>query len=390
MVFRPGEGQRAYGESSSVKSGMDTQGRIEELKERLSKAREAYYNLAGEGISDQEYDALRDELERLSPSHPEVGAVGAAPRFSVWEKVKHEIPMGSLNKVNSPEEFEEWAAGARSAGAETMVITHKIDGSSMELVYRGGKLVRCVTRGDGIVGEDVMANVSQMESVPESLRDGGEVTVRGEVVMFKDVFQKKYAEEYANPRNTAAAKVREKKDGGKGCRDLEFLAYWVDVKDGGPKTMFQSLRWLESHGFRTPRAKVCGDVDEVKAVFAEYAAGQREATPYEIDGMVVSVNDLKVLEEMGSHNMRPRGQVAWKFDAAMSESRVKDVKWQVGPTGRITPVAVLEPVEIGGVTVTNVSLHNLSMFRELRLTRGCRVLVSRRNDVIPYVERRLD
>ncbi len=363
--------------------------RVEELRTRLKSARESYYNLSGSPMSDQEYDALKDELARLAPTDHEVTAVGAAvPKFSVWEKVRHEIPMGSLGKVNSESEYREWAQKAESNGGQVTVITHKIDGSSMELVYKSGALIRCVTRGDGVIGEDVTANVVKISSIPRALKEPVDATIRGEVVMFKDVFAEKYSSEYANPRNTAAGKVREKKGGGEACKDLVFLAYWV-MMDNGPKTVWASMGWLQKEKFIVPDYFPCTNADAVCEAHAAIGA-KRDSLEYEIDGTVVSVNSLEVLEEMGSHNMRPRGQVAWKFDAATCESRVVDVKWQVGPSGRITPVAVVEPVGVGGVTVTNVSLHNLSMFRELRLTRGCRVLISRRNDVIPFIEKNLD
>jgi len=366
--------------------------RVSDLKERLKVARESYYNLTP-SITDQEYDALRDELAALSPEDEEVVAVGApAPQFSVWEKVKHEIPMGSLGKANSEAEFDEWAKRMVEAGATTLFATHKMDGSSMELVYEAGKLVRCVTRGDGTIGEDVTANMTKVPSVPKSLPIPADATVRGEIVMMKDVFARKYAGEYANPRNTAAGKVREKKGGGEACRDLEFMAYWVKFKNpmDQPKTMFYSMMWLEGHGFKVPpyEATAVTEMPHVKARRGA-AVTERDGVPYEIDGIVVSVNNTELLEGLGDLNMRPRGQIAWKFDAAMGETRVTDVKWQVGNSGRITPVAVLDPVEIGGVTITNVSLHNLSLFRELALSRGCRVLVSRRNDVIPYIEKNL-
>jgi len=369
-----------------------SESRIHELKERLQAAREGYYNLTPL-ITDQEYDALRDELARLAPGDEEVVAVGApVPQLSIWEKVRHEIPMGSLGKANTEAEFDEWAGKMVAAGASTLFTTHKIDGSSMELVYEAGKLIRCVTRGDGTIGEDVTANVMKVPSVPKELSVPADATVRGEIVMMKDVFAKKYASEYANPRNTAAGKVREKKGGGEACRDLEFMAYWVKFKDrtDQPKTMFFSMMWLEGRGFKVPpcEATVVTEMPHIKARRQDVVK-ERNGVPYEIDGLVVSVNNLDLLEELGNLNMRPRGQIAWKFDAAMGEARVTDVKWQVGPSGRITPVAVLEPVDIGGVTITNVSLHNLSLFRELALTRGCRVLVSRRNDVIPYIEKNL-
>lgn len=359
--------------------------RAEELKAKIQEAKDAYYNL-NPIVTDQQFDAWVDELRRLDASNPELASVGASPpQFSVWEKVRHEIPMGSLGKANSVDEIREWA---EKTGASTFFVANKIDGSSMELVYDGGKLIRCVTRGDGNVGEDVTANVSRIPSVPKEIPVPGHLVVRGEVVMMKDVFAAKYSGEYANPRNTAAAFVREKKGGGERCLDLEFIAYWANDRldsvtfDG----LFSGLRQL---GMKVPEPTCMSGLNGVIGFFDE-VRNARGKIPYEIDGLVVSVGRLEDLEELGEHNLRPRGQIAWKFDAAMCETKVVDVRWQVGPTGRITPVAVLDPVSLGGVVVTNVSLHNLILFQELKLFPGCRVLVSRRNDVIPYIEQNLD
>lgn len=361
------------------------------LARDLKKYREAYYNL-DPVASDQEYDTKKARLMELDPNHFEVVTVGAAPsKISVWEKVKHEIPMGSLNKSNSQEEFDEWASGTRETGFFT---THKIDGSSMELVYQAGKLIRCVTRGDGIIGEDVTKNIMQVPNVPKELADPVDVIVRGEIVMSKAVFQTLYANTYANPRNTAAGKVRDKKGGGADCLNLWFIAYWMigeKLLDGLQLTnhMMSVMGWLNHQGFQVPHCHNAGDLKSVYD-FYENTRKTRNDIEYEIDGIVISVNDLDKLEELGEHNMCPKGQIAWKFDPAMSETRILDVKWQVGSSGRVTPVASVEPVNIGGVTVTSISLHNLSLFHDLKLTQGCRVLVSRRNDVIPYIEKNLD
>lgn len=357
---------------------------IEEIRAKRKAARDAYYNLSP-AMTDQEYDALGERLRELSPDDEDLAVVGAPPpQLSVWEKVKHEIPMGSLDKVNTESEFEEWV---EKTGAPEFLITHKIDGSSMELVYSEGKLVRCVTRGDGVIGEDVTANVSQIPGVPKTIPVAHEdVIVRGEVVMMKATFEEKYAEKYANPRNTAAGKVRDKKGGGADCANLSLLAYTV-MSPSAPKKESQRFRVLERMGFSVPEHGV-GDIEAMKA-WHKATEGRRDAIPYEIDGTVVRIEDIVVQEELGDHNMRPRGQRAWKFDPAMGITTVVDVRWQVGPTGRITPVACVEPVSVGGVTITSVSLHNLAMFKDLALSPGCRVLISRRNDVIPYVERNL-
>lgn len=365
---------------------MNKERRIRELTGIIESAREAYYNLSGTTISDQEYDALVDELRSLQPESETVAAVGAAPpKYSVWEKVRHEIPMGSLDKVNSNDEFMDWV---EKTGNVRYLITHKIDGSSMELVYSEGKLVRCVTRGDGVIGEDVTANVSQIPDVPKAIPIAHEdVIVRGEVVMMKGVFERAYADKYANPRNTAAGKVRDKKGGGADCANLSLLAYTL-MSASAPGSEALRFQALERMGFKVPEYGT-GNFDMVRA-WHKKTGEERDSIPYEIDGTVVRVEDIEAQEAMGDHNMRPRGQRAWKFDPAMGETRVIDVRWQVGPTGRITPVANVEPVSVGGVTITSVSLHNLSLFRDLALFPGCRVLVSRRNDVIPYIERNLD
>lgn len=354
---------------------------IEEAKARLRRYQEAYYNLEPL-VTDAEYDALVEELKKADPSAPELQKIGApAPKNSLWEKITHKIPMGSLNKVNSEKEFEEWV---QKSEAGQFFVTHKIDGSSMELVYENGKLIQCVTRGDGIIGEDVTENVKRIPSIPNELTRSISVTIRGEVVMFKDVFKTFYAEEYANPRNTAAGKVR--KRGGDDCLNLSFLAYRLHGHEY--VTMDAMFCDLTSLGFETPENSV-GGTEVVKNVFS-IIKNVRDTIPYEIDGLVVSTNDMKILEGLGDLNMRPRGQVAWKFDALMGITRVTGVRWQVGPTGRVTPVADTEPMEVGGVTITSISLHNLSLFRDLKLWKGCRVLVSRRNDVIPYIEKNLD
>lgn len=367
-------------------------GEVAKLRDELKVLREAYYNLEPKA-SDAVYDAKLTRLRELSPNDFEVKAVGASvPRLSVWEKVQHKIPMGSLSKVNSEAELREWAVrvGARTQVGDLQtefLFTYKIDGSSMELVYEGGKLVRCVTRGDGIVGEDVTENVRKIPDVPATVPITEEVTVRGEVVMTKEVFERVYAAEYANPRNTANGKVREKKGGGEDCRNMQFVAYTL-MSETAPDKEALRFRILEKMKFTVPYWSVV-TLDEVQKLQERLAAGDREKVPYEIDGTVVRLNDIIRQEELGDLNMRPRGQIAYKFEAATGVTTVEDIKWQVGNSGRVTPVASVTPVNIGGVTITSISLHNLSMFRELALFRGCQVLVERRNDVIPYLKARI-
>jgi DNA ligase (NAD+) len=357
---------------------------IDDIISRLKLAREAYYNL-DPIIEDIEYDALKDRLRELDPFHEEVIAVGAeVPSDAPWAKIAHEMPMGSLDKVNTQEEFKEWALGT---GASTFMITHKLDGSSLELVYENGLLQRCVTRGNGSIGEDITLNAIKIPNIPRRIENREKFIVRGEVIMTKKVFQEKYSGEYANPRNTAAGKLRDKKNQGEDCKNLEFIAFSMVGETVHP-TEFFLIEHMRSLGFEVPMSYATGSVEDICKIFSE-TEESRTSIPYEIDGMVISVNNLQKKEALGEKNMRPLGQIAWKFDPATSISRVLDIKWQVGPTGRITPVASVEPVNIGGVTIMNISLHNLSLFKDLRLYRGCEVLISRRNDVIPYIEKNL-
>jgi DNA ligase (NAD+) len=367
--------------------------RIEELRGKLQEARKAYYNLTPK-IADQEYDALKDELLRLSPNDPEIAAVGAFPsKYTVWEKVEHKIPMGSLNKVNETTEFIEWVhfTGIHQHVSELddpLLITHKIDGSSLEVVYEDGKLVRAVTRGNGKIGEDVTVNVTQIPNLPKSIPIKEEIIVRGEIVMLKDIFEQYYSEQYANPRNTAAGKIRDKKSGGKDCQNLTFMAFTL-MSATAPNFEDSRFQALQAMGFNIPNWTTGHMNDIIQA--HKLIDKNRDKVPYEIDGTVIRIRDIRIQEEMGDLNMRPYGQIAWKFDPAMGVTKVIDIRWQVGTSsgGRITPVAQIEPVQIGGVTISSVSLHNLAFFKNLGLWKGCEVLVSRRNDVIPYIERNL-
>ena len=356
----------------------------------VSKSREAYYN-GTPLMSDDEFDALVNSLE---PEDPEVVQVGAdVPQTGVWPKVKHEIAMGSLSKIHTFDELKEWVAkieqemqrDATWVVQPTFLITHKIDGCSLEAVYEQGRLVRCVTRGNGLVGEDVTENAVQIPAIVKELPTKDNVVVRGEVVMLNSVFDKLYADEYANPRNTANGKLREKKDGGKHCQNLHFLAYTIM---GLPLiTEGESFKKLEQLGFQVPEFSA-GDCSLMNEVY-EATAAVRSSLDYDIDGMVVRVNNLKAQQALGDQHMRPKGQRAWKFQALSAKTTVERVNWNVGPTGRLCPVAVLNPVPIGGVTVTNVSLHNMAMFANLALFPGCEVSICRRNDVIPYLSANL-
>jgi DNA ligase (NAD+) len=356
---------------------------IQKLKNELHQARLAYYNM-NPIISDQEYDAKKTRLASLEPQNEEITAIGAPPpQISVWEKIKHKMPMGSLDKVNTSDEFMEWI---QTTKCEEFLFTHKIDGSSLELVYENGSLIRGVTRGDGKIGEDITQNIKQIPSIPNEISDKLEVIVRGEVVMLKEIFQKYYSDCYANPRNTAAGKVRDKKKSGIDCKNLNFYAFSI-MKENALSTEVERFKQLEYLGFEVPSYGK-GTYEEAIEWY-QHISTTRDSVPYEIDGVVIRVDDIEKQESLGEINMRPRGQIAWKFDPIMGTTKVINVKWNVGLTGRICPVMIVEPVDVGGVVITNVSLHNLAMFKKLNLSQNDEVLISRRNDVIPYCEKNI-
>jgi len=352
---------------------------IKQLEDLILQARKAYYNL-DPIMSDSEYDALIDKLNSLNPKSDNITQVGYPIDRSVggWKKQKHKIMMGSLNKVNLESEFVDWV-GINSHS--DLLITHKLDGSSLELVYFGGKLKSCVTRGDGIVGEDITPNGALIPTIPKTISYDGDLFVRGEVVIYKQTFNDIYGSQYSNPRNAANGKMKNYHDPS-GCKHLTFVAYTIMGIDGVnyENQVFETLKGL---GFVIPDYHV-GDVKSV-IEWHNKCMENRDSIPYMIDGTVIRINNMQVQRDMGDKNMRPVGQIAWKPESKSKTTEIVDVEWNVGSTGRITPVAIVKPVEIDGVTITRVSLHNIKMFKSLQLKKSDIVIVTRRNDVIPYL-----
>ncbi len=409
--------------------------RVEKLKQEINHHRYLYHVLDRSEISDAALDSLKHELTLLERRYPELVTpdsptrrVGGAP-LAKFSKVPHAIPMLSLEDAFSEGDMREWCERVRKvypAGDFRYFAELKIDGFAISLVYENGLLVRGSTRGDGAVGEDVTANLKTIESIPLALappfargqsifpakhssffvygqRAGlektnknklllkGLVEIRGEVFMTKKVFaeineERKKAGEplYANPRNTAAGSIRQLDPAVAGSRKLEFLAYAL-VTDAGQKSHSQEHELLQVLGFKTDAlARECADLDEVFAMYEEVGK-KREKLPYQIDGVVVSVNDNATFKKLGVVGKAPRGSIAFKFPAEEATTRVKDIVVQVGRTGALTPVAHLEPVPIGGTIVSHASLHNQDEIARLGLKIGDTVVVKRAGDVIPKV-----
>lgn len=391
----------AAGASAVLEGGLTQDGpareRANALGARLESLRASYYQGTPE-VSDAAYDALEDELRALDPTHPTLAKVGSAALATEWEKARHELPMGSLNKVTSEAELREWLArneellsqaeappGDPRALATRLFVAEKLDGISIEVIYEGGRFRDAITRGDGVVGERISPNVARMKGVPARLAAHGEgakgrLSVRGEIILrTSDLVHFPNA---VSPRNQAAG-VSKRLDG-EGAQHLTALFYDV-AEHVEHATEHDKLAFLRSLGFATPRY-VLTDPDGLLELYRRYEREERAKLDYEIDGLVVRLDSIAAQELLGELNRRPRGAVAFKFPSPAKLSRVRAITWEVGPTGRITPVALVDPVELVGARVQNVSLHNAANVRELGVAVGDEVLVSRRNDVIPYIE----
>jgi len=394
--------------STNVQKGVARE--IAELREQIRRYEHLYYVLDQPEISDAEFDALLNRLKRLEAEHPELltpdsptQRVGGQPREG-FVKVQHSRVMLSLDNAYSPEELLEFDRRVRQlAGRERLdyVGELKLDGLSLAVHYQDGRLARAVTRGDGVTGEEVTENARTIRSLPlavaaevackAGLANGFEA--RGEVIMGVKAFQKLNAQReaqglprFANPRNAAAGSVRVLDPGITAERRLDFFAYALLREGRTPLPEHrQVLDTLQALGFKVNRhRRYCRDIHEVLAFIEEWEQ-KRESLDYEIDGVVVKVNPVALHEELGSTAKAPRWALAYKYAARAAESTVRDIVVQVGRTGAMTPVAVLDPVQLGGVIVSRATLHNEDEIERLGLMIGDRVQVERGGDVIPKV-----
>lgn len=342
-----------------------------------SKIRDARisYTAGNPSVSDAVYDAWIEELRSLNPGSVELKAIGAPP-LSEWQKVRHDIPMGSLEKVNTPEELEQWVNQYK---AENLLVTEKLDGLSVALTYVDGKLARAATRGDGQMGEDITVNVARMKGVPKNLSHNISVQIRGEIVLLKSDLAKHFPE-YKNPRN-AASGITKRLDG-VGVQHLTVIVYQL-AEGMHIQSRAKQIQWLKSEGFIVPTFSTGHSVETVTEVWEVYQKSTRDALDYDIDGLVVEIDDSVVQLGLGEKDGRPHGARAFKFAPMMKESTLRAIVNQTGATGRIVPVGVYDPVELMGATVTNASLYNWTQVRSMGLDVGAKALIYRANDVIP-------
>src|SRR5881396_381914 len=384
----------------------DAAQRVAELREQIHHHDYLYYAESRPEVSDAEYDALTRELRELEASFPDLVTedsptqrIGGTPT-DIFKPVEHHAAMLSLDNATTPDDLREFEARIRRAlpGATfEFVCEPKIDGLGVALVYEAGRFVRGATRGDGRTGEDITANLRTIRSIPMVLRGalaGATVLeVRGEVFMPRAEFAKlNHALEeagtptFANPRNAAAGAVRQKDPAVTARRPLDMFLYHVSRADGHAfASHWDTLDALRVAGFKTnPRAERCQTLDAVVAC-CERLERDRDALGYEADGVVVKVDSLEHQRRLGSTTHHPRWAIAFKFAARQATTVIEAIEVNVGKTGALTPTAKLTPVELAGVVIRNVSLHNEDEIRKKDVRVGDTVLIERAGDVIPYV-----
>lgn len=383
---------------------------MRQLIQLLAKHNHAYYVMDQPTIADSEYDQLFHQLKALEQQYPDLvqpdtptNKVGGTP-LAKFTSVTHTVPMLSLGNVFNQEELFAFARRVEERLPNQTIeydVELKFDGLAISLWYEHGVLVRGVTRGDGETGEDITHNVKTIRNLPKVLSADTTtipefLEVRGEVLMPKLGFEKfnaantaKGEKTFANPRNAAAGSLRQLDPNIAASRPLAFYAYGIAqcVPHHGQSTMSDSLTWLEQFGFEIgERHFVCKSIQEVQAAYEQINL-ERPNLSVEIDGMVVKVNELKQQQQLGFLSREPRWATAYKFPAVAALTTIENIDWQVGRTGTLTPVARLNPVAVGGVTVSNVTLHNIGEIHRLDVRLGDTVSVYRSGDVIPKVEK---
>ena len=379
--------------------------RVEELRRQIEYHNYRYYVLDAPEISDAEYDQLMEELRRLEAEHPELQSpesptqrVGAGP-LEAFGIVEHRLPLLSLANAFSPEALRAWHARvARLIGERTLryVLEPKIDGLAVSLTYEQGRLAVAATRGDGLHGENVTANVRTIRSVPLTLQGDPPpvVEVRGEVYLSRAAFERINAERaeagqplFANPRNAAAGSLRQLDPRITASRPLDIFFYQIGYAEGAvlPRSHWDCLDLLRAWGLRTnPENQLVEGIDAVieAAVAWEH---RRERLPYDIDGVVIKIDDRDLQAELGAVGREPRWAIAYKFAPTQATTRLLKIEVNIGRTGSVNPYAVLEPVSIGGVVVKLATLHNAQDVRRKDIREGDTVIVQRAGEVIPQV-----
>lgn len=385
--------------------------KYQELIQTVNYHNQRYYAMDAPVISDVEYDHLMAELKHMEAAHPEwISPQSPTQRVSgsfvdKFTKVNHPAPILSLANAFDRQGVKAWFERIRKlderVNSSAFVVEPKIDGLTVVLHYENGNFHQGATRGDGLVGEDVTANLKTIRAIPMRIpvqetnkRPPNRLVIRGEAYISFAGFEKlnhelqeKGEKTYLNPRNTAAGSLRQLDPALTASRPLNILTYAIVAYSGDdpPQTQWALLNYLKDLGFPVSNlARLCLSLDDAIA-YCDQMGEKRDTIPYEIDGMVIKLNDLKLADSLGVAGKDPRGAIAYKFPAREVSTRLADIRVNVGRTGVITPYAVLEPVEIGGVVVKQATLHNFDYIAENDIRVGDRVMLKRAGDVIPYV-----
>lgn len=372
-----------------------------ELGQLLIKAKNAYYTTDKPIMDDATYDTLEDLLKKRAPYHRLFSKVGHDNFDTGWPKAKHAFILGSQNKASSFEDLVHYFELKKIPKNTDFITQPKCDGISLEIQYKKGKLEQAITRGDGRVGDLVTQNVVKMQNVVLQTKKPFTGSIRCEIIVTYVDFKKLNAivskknspllqgeipegrgVSYSNPRN-AASGLTQRLDG-QYAHFCTLLA--VDIWPS-PKTEMDGIRKMRDLGFTTVDTWLCQNFEHIQNIYQQFLNKKRDNYPYEIDGLVVKVNDQKLQDSLGSKNLRPKGQVAYKFPADSNQSIIKSIDWQTGPLGHVTPVAQIQPVKISGAVIEFISLANYQLVKQKNINVADIVEISRRGDVIPYIEK---
>lgn len=373
--------------------------RIQELTEIINKANHDYYTLDNPTITDQEYDRYMEELQRLEEEYPQYKKVDSPTQrvgsevISEFKKVTHEIPMLSLGDIFNEDEIIEFDEKVKKVVPNPKYVAElKIDGLSVSLLYRNGELVRAATRGDGVVGEDITHNAKTIKDIPLKIKQPTDIEVRGEIYMSKASFKKlnENGANFANPRNAAAGSVRQLDSKVAASRNLSnFIYHLPDPEDYNIHTHYDALNFMKELGFTvSPNNRKVNNIDELMD-YINYWTKERPNLPYEIDGIVIKVNDLDDQKKLGYTARCPKWAIAYKFPAEEVLTKVRDIIFTVGRTGQVTPSAILEPVRVMGSLISKATLHNEDYVVSKDIRVGDTVSIKKAGDVIPEVVRSL-
>ncbi|MCW1949360.1 MAG: NAD-dependent DNA ligase LigA [Candidatus Shapirobacteria bacterium] len=380
----------------------------EKLGELMIEAKKAYYNTGKPIMDDHTWDILEDTLRKKLPYHRIFTKVGSHHFNTGFDKKSHSMPMGSQNKINRLEDLIHYFELKKIPQNTEFVVQPKCDGISLEIIYKNGELVESITRGDGHIGDVITQNIVKMKKCVTKINENFSGAIRCEIVMLNDDFEKlnKLTQKntpalsrsidtpervegdgegfYSNSRN-AASGISQRLDG----QYAEFCSlYAVDIFSPSYSfsTETEKINFLNQHGFTTVDNFLCQNFDQIEEIYQQFLNKNRGEYPFEIDGLVIKINDLQLQHQLGSKNNRPKGQVAYKFPSRSSQTRIINIDWQVGPMGTITPVAQVDPIEISGAIITFASLANYDLIKEKNINIDDIVEIQRRGDVIPHVE----